>query len=361
MFWRLLLRSVRLRRSHSLTAMLAIVVAAAVSTALLNLYADLDAKLTREFRRFGGNALVSAREGSLPVDVIARLKQIAPETTSIASGYAAARVGEEATPIVVVGTDLTTSAQSNTWWSVNGRWPRASGEALIGKRVAQSLPPNTPTKVVYGDRTLTLIPVGTLSTGGTEDSRIYISLADLASWTGLQPNTIELSIPGAPEHVNDVIHQVAVSLPKADVQAVRQVVEAETKVLGKTRFILFLSTILISILVALCVLATLSASVLERRRDFAVMKALGSSQRSLNTVFVSESLLLGTVGALVGYALGCGLSAWIGYVNFHALVIPRLRVFPMVVASSLVIAVFGASLPLLRLQKIEPAVMLRGE
>ena len=39
------------------------VVAAAVATAMLNLYVDVQAKLRREFRKYGANIVVVARDG----------------------------------------------------------------------------------------------------------------------------------------------------------------------------------------------------------------------------------------------------------------------------------------------------------
>jgi putative ABC transport system permease protein len=365
MFFRMLLRSLRLRQSHSLVAMLAIVVAAAVSTALLNLYADLDAKLTREFRRFGANVLVVAREGKpLPSDVIDRVQGVltqvtARPVTAVPAAYVIAR-SSSGEPVVVAGIDVASARSVNGWWQVAGKWPLHPNEALLGKRAAEAFGVG-PLSLSYGTHEHTFTSVGTLNTGGPEDSRIYVHLEELRNWTGVAPTLVEASVSGTPEQVNAGIKQLAKAMPEAEVRPIRQVAEAETTVLGKTRSVLFLSTALISVLVALCVLATLSASVLERRRDFAVMKALGSSQRSLNAVFLAEAMLLAGAGGLVGYAVGCALSAWIGHANFHAVVTPRLEVFPMVIMSSLVIAFIGASLPLLRLQKIEPAAMLRGD
>ncbi len=100
---------------------------------------------------------------------------------------------------------------------------------------------------------------------------------------------------------------------------------------------------------------------LERRRDFAVFKALGASQTSLSTMFLLEALALGVGGAVLGYLAGCAISALIGYVNFHSAVRPRIAVLPWIAAGSLLIAFLGALLPLQRLQKIQPAAMLKGE
>ena len=131
--------------------------------------------------------------------------------------------------------------------------------------------------------------------------------------------------------------------------------------LGKTRMVLLASTLMIVLTIALCVLATLTASVLEQRKDFALMKALGSSQRAVNTIFISESLALGAIGAVLGFALGCGLAAWIGKANFHASIAPHFGLFAPVLIACLLLTLLSAVIPLAQLQKIQPAVMLRGD
>ena len=67
-------------------------------------------------------------------------------------------------------------------------------------------------------------------------------------------------------------------LPEMQVQPVRQLVEGESKIVDRTHALMYGAVLLIALTVAVSVLATLSASVLERRRDFALMKALGGSQ-----------------------------------------------------------------------------------
>ncbi len=69
MFMRMLLRAAVLRRGRAAAALFAMVVAAAVATAMLNLYVDVQAKLRREFRNYGANIILVGRDGtSLPPD-----------------------------------------------------------------------------------------------------------------------------------------------------------------------------------------------------------------------------------------------------------------------------------------------------
>ena len=72
--------------------------------------------------------------------------------------------------------------------------------------------------------------------------------------------------------------------------------EGEARVLGKTRATLLAAAALIILTAALCVLSTLMGWVFDRRRDFAIMKALGASGRLLSGFFAAEAAALGAIG-----------------------------------------------------------------
>src|SRR5271168_1229787 len=85
MFARMLFRAAVLRRRRAAAALLAMVVAAAVATAMMNLYVDAQVKLRKEFRNYGANVVIVARDvakdvakdnagGSLPADATARVE-----------------------------------------------------------------------------------------------------------------------------------------------------------------------------------------------------------------------------------------------------------------------------------------------
>ncbi|MFZ1167189.1 MAG: ABC transporter permease, partial [Candidatus Sulfotelmatobacter sp.] len=220
---------------------------------------------------------------------------------------------------------------------------------------------NGPFDLSFQGHTIDLTTAGTVRTGAAEDSRVYVSLADFVSWTGVQPSTIEVAASGSPEEISGIMRQLGQANPAADVRPVRQIMEGEARVLGKTRATLLAAAALIILTAALCVLSTLMGWVFDRRRDFAIMKALGASDRLLNGFFAAEAAALGASGALIGFVLGVGIAAWIGRVNFHAPVVPRFSVLPFVLAGSIVVTLLSAVLPIWLLRRVQPAVILRGE
>ena len=222
-------------------------------------------------------------------------------------------------------------------------------------------PKNQPFDLTFQGHIIHLTPAGTVQTGAAEDSRVYLSLADFVSWTGVQPSTIEVAATGSPERSAAIMQQLEQAIPAADVRPVRQIMEGEARVLGKTRATLLAAAALIILTAALCVLSTLMGWVFDRRRDFAIMKALGASDRLLNGFFAAEAAALGATGAVIGFVLGIGIAAWIGRVNFHAPVVPRFSVLPFVLAGSIVVTLLSAILPISLLRRVQPAVILRGE
>ncbi len=362
MFLRMLVRAAVLRRGRAVSALFAMVVAAAVATAMLNLYVDVQAKLRREFRNYGANIILVGRDGaSLPADALAKVDSVlAGRGIAAPFGLVVARTGD-GQPIVVAGVDFDRVRQLDRWWSVSN-WPASPQQALIGVRALPTVAPkNQAFDLSFQGRTLHVTPAGTVQTGAAEDSRIYVSLTDFQSWTRVEPSTIEVAASGSPEEVTGLLNQLTQAIPAGDVRPVRQIMEGEARVLGKTRATLLAAAALIILTAALCVLSTLMGWVFDRRRDFAIMKALGASDRLLNGFFAAEAAVLGAIGAIIGFVVGIGIAAWIGRVNFHAPVVPRLSVLPVVLAGSMAVTLLSAILPISLLRRVQPAIILRGE
>jgi putative ABC transport system permease protein len=367
MFLRMLLRAAVLRRGRATSALLAVVVAAAAATAMLTLFVDVQAKLQREFRNFGANIIIVGRDGaSLPADTLPRVESTLTGRGLVAPFAMVVARTSDGQPVVVAGTDFDRVRQLDRWWSVDN-WPSAPQRALIGVRVRSTISSSAaaatsqPFDLIFQGHVIHLRPAGTVQTGAAEDSRIYLSLSDFFAWTGVQASTIEVAANGSADEVTAIMHQLSQAVPAADVHPVRQIVEGEARVLGKTRSTLVAATVLIILTAGLCVLSTLMGWVFDRRRDFAIMKALGASQRLLNGFFAAEAAALGATGAVIGFIVGIGIAAWIGRVNFHAPIEPRFGVLPIVVAVSIAVTLLSAILPISLLRHVQPAVILRGE
>src|SRR5260221_8592668 len=151
---RLLVKATWVRRARALTGLPSIVVVAAMATVGLTVYADLNAKMNREFRGFGANVIVSARNDRSPGDFTDNdagkiLSSVEGKGTGAIVHYAIAR-GASGTPVFVGGADLKALLQLNSWWSLS----RGDSGILVGARAAQILSPNGARfQIAYNDRT----------------------------------------------------------------------------------------------------------------------------------------------------------------------------------------------------------------
>jgi len=359
----MLRRSLVHRRARSVSALVAMTVSAGVATALLTLYADLDAKLHKEFRSFGANIVITAAANApLPADAVDRVRQAAGGDALAAEFAYAVATTDTGTPVVVAGTDFAAVRRLDSWWQVEA-WPdpAVANAALLGQRAAQFVGNEHAVALTYAGHPDTLQGAGRIKTGGDEDSRIYMPLAAFTAWTGVAPSVIEVQVPGGARRVEVTMAKLQEEMPEVQVQPVRQLVEGESKIVDRTHALMYGAVLLIALTVAVSVLATLSASVLERRRDFALMKALGGSQGHLMGMFLLEALVLAVAGVAVGFVVGSAAAWAISEGNFHTATLPHLSVLPLVLLLNVAIAALAALLPVRVLRGLQPAALLKGE
>jgi putative ABC transport system permease protein len=361
-FLSLMLKACWVRRERALTALVSITVVATMATVALTVYSDLEGEFAREFRSFGANVIVTASHG-LSADELAAIKAAAGSTAEVVPvGYAVA-YGDNGVPVVVGGTDLAAFKDLNSWWSLERPRDSSTGEGFVGWRAASAVrsESNGSFNLTYNNNRATIYPARIIHSGSEDDSRFYISLKQFSQLTGMEPNIAQLRIPGTPAEIEQRVKALSASLPGMEVKPVRQITEAQTAVLSKTRSVVLAASVIVVVLIVICMVATLTGSVLERRKDFAVMKALGASNRQVNFLFAGEAILTSLLGAILGFLAGSAIASWIGSANFGAAIPPRLQLLLPVVAGSIILALLASTAPLRILRRIQPAGILRGE
>jgi len=115
------------------------------------------------------------------------------------------------------------------------------------------------------------------------------------------------------------------------------------------------------------VYTVISTNVSEKRRDIAILRAVGFSEMDVTGVFVFEGVALGVLGAVAGFVLGFGLMQALAAVPFHfsgqTYFIPVDRgigQFAIAGGVSLGSAAFAAWLPARRASMADPVDILRG-
>jgi putative ABC transport system permease protein len=293
--------------------------------------------------------------------------------------------------------------RTNPWWKLTeGRWFKeqsttdqpfgsAVNEAVIGKKLAQKwrVAPGQTVHIIskpISSVEFTLTVVGILNGGGPEDEAIIVPLG-FAQSIGNEPGMyrrLYVSALTKPEdafgrkdpkamsaaeydrwycspYISSIALQIGEVLKGTDVRVIRRVAEGEGNVLRRVRTLLWLVTIAALLAAALAVGASAAASVIERRSEIGLMKALGAGSGLVGVLLAAEQLLVAFVGGGIGYAVGIVLARMLGEKVFGFTPEPKVFVLLIVLVLAAVVTLLGSAIPLRRASRFEPAPILRGE
>jgi len=284
--------------------------------------------------------------------------------------------------------------KTNPWWHVDGKWFADDAfEGVIGvnlaKRAHISIGDTLAAVPAFSNESVLPMPitiVGVLSTGGAEDDAIVTRMdiaQGLANLRG-QYRKLYVSALTKPEddfarrniktmsrdeferwscspYVSSIAYSIQQVLPGSDVRVIRRVAEGEGAILTRVRILLWLVTAASLLAAALAVGASSAASVIERRTEIGLMKALGAASAKVGFLLAAEQLLLAFVGGGVGYAIGILLARILGQTVFGVAPQPSLLVLAVVLVLAAAVTLLGSAIPLRRASRFDPAPILRGE
>lgn len=380
MFWRIVRRLLTANYSRLLVILLALGAGAAVSSALINLQIDARRRLTREFRTLGANVVVAphttmdAEANGTTLDETV-LSQIPPvhDAKAIPAAAFLYVIGEVAKagavhfePAVIAGTSGNglTELRPGRRLEYSPEIEKDSTACEVGVKAAEQFKVHVSDtfQLREGSREASCKIFAVVATGGAEDTQIFTTLRTAQLLTGLpgRISLIQLSVTGTPHSINAFITSLGQRLPGADVRGVKQLAEAEKHIYDRISGLLSATVLLVLVLTSLCVMAGMSNVAIERKNDVGLMKAIGGSVDRVVNLFLTEAILLGIGGGIIGSAVGLATSMWLGRAVFGVAAQPRWIVYPVSVALTVVVSIASA-FPLRRLASVRPASVFRGE
>ncbi|MGB2643582.1 MAG: ABC transporter permease [Candidatus Acidiferrum sp.] len=310
------------------------------------------------------------------------------------------------------GTFVTGIAKTNPWFHVEGKWfsderhferievaPMGHTylpgppECVVGEKLAarRNLHVNESVVVsapkVESPQNMQLCNItGILSSGGPEDDALLMPLQDVQElvnkpgqyrklyvsaltkpeddFARRDPKTMkpdELERWSCSPYVSSIAYSIQQVLPGTEVRVIRRVADSEGAILTRVRALLWLVTIVALLAAALAVGASAAASVMERRSEIGLMKALGAGSGTVGFLLAAEQLLLAFVGGGIGYSLGIILARLVGHRIFGVAPEPSLLVLVAVLVLAAGVTLLGSAIPLRRASRYAPAPILRGE
>ena len=298
------------------------------------------------------------------------------------------------------GTKFETGVQlTHPWWTVRGRWFNdGARECVVGAGLAKSFPggiapgatlwlqPANGEGAAAAAQAIPLLVTGIVTTGDVVDNSIVAPLV-LAQKLSRRPGQFRQLFVSAltkPEdafsqrnpatmtpteydrwfcspYISSIGHQIQQVMPGTEARPIRRVAETEGRVLSRVSALLWVVTLAALIGAALAVAATAATTVLDRRSEVGLMKALGAPNALVAGIFLAEQVLLACIGGAIGFLLGAVLARLLGEKIFGTAAEMRPLLFPVVLTIAALVAVVGSLIPLRRASHFDPATILRGE
>jgi putative ABC transport system permease protein len=356
--------AIRLRKLRAGLTTLGVVIGIAAIVALLSITQGLQSTITKQLetglatdtlivstgRGFGlGSeaALGGANSGFkllvTDTQTINKIENVVNSTAIIQRG-GQVEFGERVRNTTIVGVDFAQYANiySSAFVAESGDIPlNPENEAVVvGKRVSDPWENGTvlcnvneTVKIIWpnatarppkneaytGNVTAVLKEIGGFGIGGPSDSSVYIPISQAESFFGTDEcDTIIVKLKNSDKATIDSVSKAITSAFNDQVSAM-----SATAVLNLLSSVfsiiqLFLAGIAaISLLVAgIGIMNIMIVSLMERTREIGILKALGMKSRTVLFVFLSESVIIGLIGAAIGIASGWVLANVVAIV-FH--------------------------------------------
>ncbi|HEY6330123.1 MAG TPA: ABC transporter permease [Blastocatellia bacterium] len=281
--------------------------------------------------------------------------------------------------------------QVSPWWRVDGQWP-SDDQCLVGVRLAEVLKCHPGDRIAIDNRaargpaanTVFLVS-GVVSTGSDEDHGIVAPLAAVQKLAGIEGKVdrVEVSALTNPEddfarrdpatlspaeqerfsctpYPHSVANDIQKVLPGSEVRPVMRVSETEGTLLSRVNTMLVFTAVAALVAAVLGVASTMMTSVLERRSEIGLLKAIGASNLGVTALFLAESAVIGLTGGASGLLIGYGLAQLISSTVFGSFVAMSGVLVPVVLAIAMAVAFAGSALPLRTALKFEPSIVLKG-
>ena len=143
MFLRMITASLLRRRSRMLIALLSIGIGATILAGMVTIYYDVPRQMRAQMRSYGANMLLMPAEGeTLTVEKLDETLSRFPEDMLIGAApyrYVRLDMTSRQQSFTTAGTDFEAVQKTSPYFSVEGRYPEATREVLVGKEIADTI------------------------------------------------------------------------------------------------------------------------------------------------------------------------------------------------------------------------------
>lgn len=364
-------RSISQRKVRIGIACLAVMVGVGLSGGLITLSSGIRDRLGEELKAYGANMMIIGSEGGyINEDDTLLLKRLGdrvenpiPQLYGQAMLYQKSDVKNKFSVsgdnkmIELIGVDLKSSEGMRLYGSLP-----SDGEVIAGTILRDALKLSMGSRIDFASegRMESFMVSGFFERGAAEDKGVILKLKDAQRLLGIERRLSAILLRGKGD-LNLLKREIEGLIPGSEVKTLWQVAHAEMSLLEKIEFLMALVSIVVLFGASLSVGSTMNTTILERRREIGLMKALGGSRRTIRRLLLAEALLIGGSGGILGFPLGVVSAQLISKGAFGAFVGVPWHLPLVCLFMGIFLGFISSLLPLKAAMRLEPAITLRGE
>lgn len=378
------LNNLRRRKTKMLFLVLGLVIAVSTVVTLITVSRIMNADIGTTLDEFGANIIIvpksddlSLTYGGMSVSGVSfDVKELTEddakairtikdsENISIVAPKLLNAAKVQKKDVLIVGVDFDAEVRLKKWWTIVGKKPTESTDALIGSEAKNKLLLGlNQTFEVNG----TMFKVtGILEpTGSQDDGIVFIHLHEAQKLFGKekQLSLIELAALCYDCPIEEIVRQAGEKLPGAKVMAIRQTINSKMEAMHRFEHFSLGISVVVLFVGALIVFANMTASVNERTREIGIFRAIGFRQTHIMRIILTEAFITSLAAGLTGYFAGFGLSKFVTpfVVGTSG---SQISISYVLLGSSVGLAVFvglaSSIYPAYKASRLDPTVALRA-
>lgn len=380
------LRNAFRRKTIALLAIVGVGVGCALMTSLLGLSAEAQARLDNTFTQVAANMTITQHNrgggafvpsfGLLPASFVPRIaalphaRYVEGTVTDYLPPYV--NLGRGASPAILIGVEPAADRRFGgpLIRVTSGRPFAHANEVIVGADFdAQGPTLRGRSFTMQSDTaTIRLHIVGVFQTGDPQaDRELFADIGTVRTLLGLPPDRLN----AIAVHADSVRNAVALaesiraafrdSMPQIDVLLAQDAVKQLDNTLGTVQLFLLAISVIAAVGGGMSIAVSMIMSVMERRAEFGVLKAVGWSNANIIGSVLIESVVIGCIGAICGLVLGTiALALLTRYVAREQVILLAPPVVAEIFAFGVVVGAVAGIYPALRAAAVRPIETLQG-
>lgn len=204
---------------------------------------------------------------------------------------------------LVYGMEMSHLQKIKPAWKIKGDIPDDNSGLIIGSEIAEHDKLKLGDIYFYGEEKFTI--TGILEkTGSQDDAFIYMPIEAIQKILNKHGRVTALGVKITnPENLTEITDRMSNEIPGIQIVTMSQVMNSISS-LASTAKILSLSVAIIALIIsAVGVMNSILMTVFERTQEIGMMRAIGAGRGDIFQIVITETILLTSLGGLVGLTL----------------------------------------------------------